>query len=406
MILLVLILGKTMWNTLSDEFDNDHFSGSSATTSTSNQCSNEFQFEANHLSDQVQSSLLRTNRSNYRSRLQYTCMDICAIERMDYLALGTNTGSVYVYTRIDSIWIHYCTIIAEELVGFISFLHFFNMKILSYDDEDCDETNTFSSMPSTIISPLNNRSQSKNFDRRESHFDLFLSIGTMKGHLIIVQLNLCQTLRSESAKTSFSKTSQCCETAEHFSDSKESRTNLDEIRSSTYRTVFRSCSFTNDLINLIYFDGFNRLFIADQTGKLFVFGDLRTTLSKWPIDYQNSSNLFVDASLLINLNGVSIFQFDACEDFLVFSTTQSKVYLFDFANKKCFPLGKKSTKQLSTNNRNRYLFLSGVCIEAKSTGARTLQSDTQRQDESIYPIMNGVWNRKFLSPDQNVEFGR
>ncbi|KAF7496222.1 hypothetical protein SSS_06481 [Sarcoptes scabiei] len=201
-------LGQTMWNTLSDEFDNDHFSGSSATTSTSNQCSNEFQFEANHLSDQVQSSLLRTNRSNYRSRLQYTCMDICAIERMDYLALGTNTGSVYVYTRIDSIWIHYCTIIAEEL--------------------------------------------HRNYERSSDH----------------CSIELCQTLRSESAKTSFSKTSQCCETAEHFSDSKESRTNLDEIRSSTYRTVFRSCSFTNDLINLIYFDGFNRLFIADQTGKL------------------------------------------------------------------------------------------------------------------------------------------
>lgn len=45
-------------------------------------------------------------------------------------------------------------------------------------------------------------------------------------------------------------------------------------------------------------------------------------------------------TILINLNGIGINQFDICEKYFIFSSNENRIYFFNFYDANCFQVGK------------------------------------------------------------------
>lgn len=112
----------------------------------------------------------------------------------------------------------------------------------------------------------------------------------------------------------------------------------------------------------------------DSSGQMFVLYD---------IDQLNSLMIPSVPTLLFDLNGVEIYQFEICEKLLLMSTVQNKVYLFDLNSSELTQIGKHGqSKKKSRDQAN------GVCIMCnwKCTEVNHCEPDSYQVNDDVDSI--------------------
>nr|XP_046919035.1 LOW QUALITY PROTEIN: uncharacterized protein LOC124499197 [Dermatophagoides farinae] len=293
-------------------------------------------------------------------------------------------------------WSHYTTIIANDLVGTVTAVHFFQISIqLSSNDNSLkSSTGSYSSTTADNDGSIFEQQQQQQYyyyyndDNFRSYLDnnddvvvghnndnknnnniinikrhLILSLGTTKGHLILVEMFLPKMSTNEDYNDN--NDDQINLSTNIINNNRTKMTSSATTMANTFRIIYHCREMTTEPIDMIRFDEFgNRIFIADTSGKLFVLCNVHelvinaittttTTTTKTTTNAIDNIGPHLCPTILINLNGIGINQFDVCEKYFTFSSNENRIYFFNFNDANCFQVGK------STVHMNRP---PGVCI--------------------------------------------
>ncbi|KAH9414152.1 hypothetical protein DERP_014371, partial [Dermatophagoides pteronyssinus] len=167
----------------------------------------------------------------------------------------------------------------------------------------------------------------------------------------------------------------------------------------TFHIIYHCREMTTEPINMIRFDEFgNRLFIADTSGKLFILSNVNELIIN-SITNNTTSNsinhMHKCPTILINLNGIGINQFDICEKYFIFSSNENRIYFFNFYDANCFQVGK-SIVQMNKPP--------GVCIipiinydENENENDDEDDNDDNDNDDQSSTISNNILYKTFIS---------